>query len=108
MDGERGGGAPLGAEEKGMLHLFPDLLGFWPFVSLLTEGVCLTKQAGTCWRTWSSFLIGSSNGEKCWGIFFFPLHSIAGSQENLPPKLFQSPSTYCGYLSRAQKCHGGI
>lgn len=63
----------LGAEEKGMLHLFPDLLGFWPFVSLLTEGVCLTKQAGTCWPTWSSFLIGSSNGEKCLGIFlFFP------------------------------------
>lgn len=60
-------------------------------LSVLTEGVCLTKQAGTCWHTWSSFLIGSSNGEKCLGIFFFfPLHNIAGSQENLPPKLFQS------------------
>lgn len=40
-------------------------------LSLLTEGVCLTKQAGTCWHTWSSFLIGSSNGETCLGIFYF-------------------------------------
>lgn len=28
----------FGVEEKGMLHLFPDLLGLWPLVSLLTEG----------------------------------------------------------------------
>lgn len=27
----------FGAEEKGMLHLLPNLLGLWPFVSLLTE-----------------------------------------------------------------------
>lgn len=27
----------LGMEEKGMLHLLPNLRGLWPFVSLLTE-----------------------------------------------------------------------
>lgn len=37
-----------------------------------------------------------------------PLHNIASSQENLPPKLFQSPSTYVATLPKAQKCHGGI
>lgn len=107
MEDERGAGATFGAEETGMLHLFPDLLGFWPFVPLLTEGVCLTTQAGKCWHTLPSFLIGSSNEEKCLGIFF-PLHDKAGSQENLPPKLFQSPSTCVASLSRAQKCPGSI
>lgn len=67
-----GEGLHPGAEEKGVLHLFPDPPGFWPFVSLLTEGVCLTKQAGKCWHTLPSFLIGSSNEEKCWGTFFPP------------------------------------
>lgn len=106
MEDERETELRFGAEEKGMLHLFPDLLGFWPSVSLLTEGVCLPTQAGKCWHTLPSLFIGSSNEEKCLGVF--SLHNIASSQENLPPKLFQSPSTYVATLPKAQKCHGGI
>lgn len=71
MDGERGGGAPLGAEEKGMLHLFPDLLGFWPFVSLLTEGVCLTKQAGSAGTHGLLFSLGPAMGRSVGDFFFF-------------------------------------
>lgn len=73
MAGERGGGAPLGAEEKGMLHLFPDLLGFWPFVSLLTEVVCLTNQAG---GNVLAHMVFFSHWVQQWGEvlgdFFFP------------------------------------
>lgn len=107
MEGERETELRFGAKEKGMLHLFPDLLGFWPSISLLTEGVCLPTQAGKCWHTLPSLLIGSSNEEKCLGGGF-PSTNIASSQENLPPKLFQSPSTYLAPLPKAQKCHGGI
>lgn len=95
----------FGAEGKGMLHLVPDL-GFWPSVSLLPEGICLASRlesAGThcLFAHWvQQWREGSGD--------FFSLHSIASSQENLPPKLFQSPSTYVATLSKAQKCHGGI
>lgn len=34
----RGEEAGFGAKEKGMLHLFPDLLALWPLFSLLTAG----------------------------------------------------------------------
>lgn len=78
------------------------------FCFLLTEGVCLATQAGKCWHTLPSLLTGSSNEEKCWWGGGVPLHNIASSQENLPPKLFQSPSTYVATLPKAQKCHGGI
>lgn len=93
-------------QRKGNAASFSWPPGFLASVSLLTEGVCLPTQAGECWHTLPSLLIGSSNEEKCLGGF--PLHNIASSQENLPPKLFQSPSTYVATLPKAQKCHGGI
>lgn len=98
-------------EEKGMLHLFPDLLGFWPSVSLLTEGVRLTKQAGKCWHTLPSFLIGSSNEDKCLGFFLFFLHNVASSQENTVDIFLLSSSSHqvlSGYFVQGTKCHGSI
>lgn len=74
VEGERGDGAALGAEGKGVLRLLPDP-GPLAFTSLLMEGVCLTKQAGKCWHALPSLLSGSSNEEKCLGIFFSPPQS---------------------------------
>lgn len=60
----------FGVEDKGMLHLSPDLLGLWPSAAWLTEGVLTTARAGECWHTPPSFLPGSSNEDECLGIFF--------------------------------------
>lgn len=65
--GWEGDRATFWCRGKGNAASFSWPPGFLASVSLLTEGVCLPTQAGKCWHTLPSLLIGSSNEEKCLG-----------------------------------------
>lgn len=84
-----------------MLHLFPDLLGFWSCVSLLAERIRLAAglERGAC----ACFPHGSSNEDKCLGVLSPPQCSkFSGKYScSLPPKLFQSPSPSAATSPRA-------
>ena len=93
-EGERWGGR-FGCGGKGMLHLFPGLLGLWPW---LGQPEALARIA--------FFSHWVQQWRRVFGVFFF-LHHVASSQENtidtfLLSSSSQSPSTYVATLSRAQ------
>lgn len=95
-EGERWGGR-FGCGGKGMLHLFPGLLGLWPW---LGQPEALARIA--------FFSHWVQQWRRVFGVFFFspPCGKFSGKYNwYLPPKLFQSVTKYlCGYFVQGTKC----
>lgn len=92
----------FGVEEKGMLHLFPDLLGLWPLFPRSLR-LCLAGRLEALAHI-AFFSHWVQQWRRVFGDFFSPRCSKFSGKYNwyLPPKLFQSPITYVATLSRAQ------